>query len=52
VANGRTSGESEQKLNERSQEVAENKGDHFIANCKSQEVDENKGLIFVKPRGH
>jgi hypothetical protein len=39
-------------FNERSQEVIENKGDHFIANCESQEVSENKGVIFVKPRGH
>jgi hypothetical protein len=39
------------KNNERSQEVIENKGDRFIANCKSQQVYENKGFISVKPTG-
>jgi hypothetical protein len=34
--------QSDENFNERSQEVIENKGDRFIANCKSQEVSENK----------
>jgi hypothetical protein len=35
---------------ERSQEVIENKGDHFIANCNSQEVFENKWVISCKAK--
>jgi hypothetical protein len=36
---------------ERSQEITENKGEHFSHRVESQEVYENRGLIFVKPRG-
>ena len=58
VADGRGSepfflaaaGEVRKKINERSQEVIENKGDHFIANCKSQYVHENKWLILCKAK--
>ena len=35
---------------ERSQEVIENKGDHFITNCNSQEVFENKWVILCKAK--
>jgi len=38
------------QFNERSQEVIENKGDHFITNCNSQEVFENKWVIFCKAK--
>jgi len=39
------------EFNERSQEVVENKGDHFLDWNQSQQVSENKEVIFVKPRG-
>ena len=41
---------SASRVNERSQEVIENKGHHFITNCNSQEVFENKAVIFCKAK--
>ena len=41
---------SESRFNERSQEVIENKGHHFITNCNSQEVFENKWVILCKAK--
>jgi hypothetical protein len=46
----KTDGDSLSKFNERSQEVIENKGDRFIANCYSQEVYESKAVILCKAK--
>ena len=40
----------ESGFNERSQEVVENKGHHFITDCNSQEVYENKRVILCKAK--
>jgi hypothetical protein len=42
----------DQDFYERSQELIENKGQHFCGKMQTQEVHENTGLIFVKPRGY
>jgi hypothetical protein len=38
--------------NERSQEVIDNKGDHFFELHQSQQIYEDKRVVFVKPRGY
>jgi hypothetical protein len=53
LRNSRTGPENRKtQRTERSQEITENKGHHFLKTSQSQEASENKMVIFVKPRGY